>query len=416
MKILILSPYITIQNQKNFSKNITGFGLMVRDIANSISSKGVMVDVLTMSAITKGFKYNKVTIIRRTWLDILLSFKFYYLKKMIFLVSDYKLSIIQLPKIFYYYFSAGYIENVIKRGNYDLINIHGIGFSNQPFIECCKRLGCKFVITIHGLNSFSEFVKMEQNEKRYERNFLSYLNQKKIPLIVISSGIKKSIKKFLRLEEDPENIYVISNGTDLNPRFDSSFDIRKKYNIGNEIKIFLCVGNLSIRKNQEQLIRTFHLLTEEIKTQICILLIGIDKTNGEIYKQICGYQLDKKILNIGFVDRQEIHNYYSQADYTVLVSQSEGFGLSIIEGFTYGLPNLTYYDLDAVYDLYNENVMITLTDRSDQSLAEGIMFMVEKEWNREIIKKFVEKFSYNQMAINYLNVFEDIINEKPLML
>jgi uncharacterized Fe-S center protein len=70
MKVLFLALYITILEDKNFTNNITGFGHMVRDIADYVSKKGVNVDVVTMSAFTKGRKCNRFTLLKRTWKDI----------------------------------------------------------------------------------------------------------------------------------------------------------------------------------------------------------------------------------------------------------------------------------------------------------------------------------------------------------
>ena len=62
MKILQFPSYITINNLKNFSRNITGYGYMCIDIAISIASSGVDTDLITYGNITKGFKYKKVNI------------------------------------------------------------------------------------------------------------------------------------------------------------------------------------------------------------------------------------------------------------------------------------------------------------------------------------------------------------------
>lgn len=51
-------------------------------------------------------------------------------------------------------------------------------------------------------------------------------------------------------------------------------DIRSLYNILNDFKVILYVGNISERKNQKQLIESFELLLSNLKYKTFILFIG----------------------------------------------------------------------------------------------------------------------------------------------
>lgn len=199
MKVLFLASYITILDDKAFTKNITGYGHMVRDIADHVSRLGVEVDIVTSSAITKGGKYKAVTILKRTWADILQHIKPYYMIKMVQLIKTYNPSKTRLIKMLYYSVSAGYVEHILKYGDYDLVHIHGIGFGTKPYIDSCERLGIRYVVTLHGLNSFSDSVKMESGEKLFEKDFLQYAYKNRIPLTVISTGILNVIKNYLNV-------------------------------------------------------------------------------------------------------------------------------------------------------------------------------------------------------------------------
>lgn len=408
MKVLFLAPYITILNDKTFEKNITGFGHMVRDIADYVSRSGVQVDLITNSAITRGRKYSDFNILKRTWKDILLNVKPYYLKKMMYLIRSYHPNNNRIVKIFYYYLSTGYVELIFKQGDYDVVHIHGIGFGTQPYIDCCERLGIKYVVTLHGLNAFSNSIQMEENEKQFELDFLQKAWLDKVQLTVISTGILNEIKTYLNKSEI-ENITVITNGTDINTKSNAYCDIRYKYGLSRKYKIMLCVGNLGTRKNQIQIVRSYKLISENYKDQFCILFLGSDGTNGEIEREIINLGLADSLILCGNINREEIASYYQQADFTVLASVSEGFGLSIIEGFVYGLPNLTFADLDAAEDLYDEKAMLVLKDRSDEALAEGLVQMLRTEWDRDYIKEYAKNFSLEKMAEEYIKVYQEIV-------
>ncbi len=409
MKVLFLASYITILDYKEFRKNITGYGYMVRDIADYVSKTDVEVDVITSSAITKGKKFNAITLLKRTWADILLHVKPYYFKKMMLYIKTYHPSRIRIVRMLYYNFAAGYVEHILRCGNYDIVHIHGIGLGTKPYIDCCERLGIKYIVTLHGLNSFSDSVQMESGEKQFEKDFLQYAYKRIIPLTVISTGVLNDVKKYLRVQGDINHFHIVTNGTDIIEKPCSTLDIRQKHAISQDKKIMLCVGNLCERKNQIQVVRAYVLLPEEIKSRLCILFLGKDVINGKIEREICRLGSENNLILCGNVSRDVIGSYYKQADYTVLASISEGFGLSIIEGFVYGLSNLTFADLDAIGDLFDERAMLALTERSDGALADGIARMLSKDWDRKYIKEYSNSFSLKRMAEEYMKVYRKVV-------
>lgn len=406
MKILILAQYITILNAKNFSRNVTGYGHMVRDIADYVSRTGVHVDVLTSSCITNGRECNAFSLVRRTWIDIILHIRPYYFQKMLEFYGTYTLPAGRLLKALFYSLSAGYVEHVLRQGDYDLVHIHGAGFVSKLFIDCCERVDVKYVVTLHGLNSFGENEIMEQDERYFEKDLFKdfYFNGK--PLTVVSTGVLNFIKEYLGVQGEVINFKVVTNGTDVNEKSSNHLDLRSRYNISPNEKIMLAVGNLCERKNQLQIIRAYHALPVETKKKLRILFLGNDLTAGEVGRQIVKFGLEDKLILCGNISRESIGSYYKQADYTILASISEGFGLSIIEGFVYGLPHLTFSDLDAVVDLFNDKAMLTLTDRSDESLAEGIVQMMSVNWDRTYIKEYARNFSNESMAQEYVKIYQ----------
>ena len=92
-----------------------------------------------------------------------------------------------------------------------------------------------------------------------------------------------------------------------------------------------------------------------------------------------------------------------------MLSLCEGFGLSMIEAARYGIPSLTFSDLDAVKDIYSPTYMLLMEDRSDETVAEGIINMFSTNWNREEIVKESQKFN-EDIYLEYLDVYKMIID------
>lgn len=405
MKILQYPAYITINEFKAFSRSTTGYGYMTLDIAASIAAKNIEIDLLTQSNITKGFNYKNINILKRTWKDIFLNFKIIYLFSALKIIITNQISLKRIPNIILYYISMGYFEKILFRKNYDLVHVHGISYSTLPIINVCKKKKIPFLVTLHGLYSFSNSTGASEKQKQMEKNFLVEAYEKKIPVTVISSGIKRTIFDFLN-KIHQNNFEVITNGCNIETdNLHNNLNIREKYQIPPAKKIMVCVGNIGIRKNQGQIIEAYLTLPQTIKKNLVILFLGADTTNGQFQNDINKTNFADRLIYCGNIPKKDLPYYYSQADYNIVASISEGFGLSIIEGFVYGLPCLTFSDLDAVPDLFHQNAMLLVNDRNDKALAGGIENMITTNWDKKFIQEHAQRFSLEKMAEEYVNFY-----------
>lgn len=202
-----------------------------------------------------------------------------------------------------------------------------------------------------------------------------------------------------------KNFYLITNGCDVVKK-QQNIDIRARFGIYDQF-VFTYVGNVSDCKNQKQFVDAFCLLPDRLKQKITVLFVG-----GGDYMSLSDYikskGLSEKLIVCGLIDKDEVFNYYIAANATVLISLSEGFGLSLIEGFVYGKPALVFEDLAAVTDLYDEDSMYAVKSRSNEALAEGIKKMLEIKWNCDAICMHAQKFSLQNMATNYINLYKKL--------
>nr|WP_294572356.1 glycosyltransferase family 4 protein [uncultured Romboutsia sp.] len=405
MKVFILTPYIFIENEKNFQKNKTGFALIMNDIAESLVKNNIDTYVLTQSSITKGKYYEGLNIVKRTWIDILLSIKLKYINLAIKLSLKNGLNIRNISRAIFYSISGGYVEKCLREIKPDVIHIHSLSTGVIPFIKASLESNIPFIITVHGIIPDKSSSSATDLEKNIEKNFYKISNDNNIDVTVISTGMKERISKKYDLEKN-DNINVILNGTKISKNIEfEKIDLRLKYNIPINNKILLCVGSICERKNQIQLIRSIALLEDNVKHNITLLLLGNDNTNGLIESEINRLQLNEIVKVCGFIDKKIINQYYNQADFNLIVSTDEGFGLSIIEGFLFGLPTLTFSDLDAVKDLYDDKCMITINDRRDESLANAIELLCSKNWDKEYIIEYSNRFSTDSMAKKYIDLY-----------
>tara|TARA_R110001592_G_scaffold246740_1_gene508697 strand:- start:10453 stop:11676 length:1224 start_codon:yes stop_codon:yes gene_type:complete len=407
MKILQFPAYVTILSDKDFSRSITGYGYMTIDIATSLAHKGIDIDLLTQSNFTRGKTHKKVNILKRTFFDLIFNLKIRHVFWAIKIIFRDKITLNRIPNLFLYNISMGYLEKVLKLRNYDLVHIHGIGYYTMPIIRVCEKMGIKYLITLHGLNSFSDSVNVSFNEKKIEKDLLRKAFLEKTPISVISGGIREIILKYLNINHS-EHIYVVPNGCTM--KTNNDFNIRIKYNLKEGVKIFICVGNISERKNQIQVVRAYNKLPLSDKNKIAVLFLGNDMTNGVFIEEIVEHGFQNNLIVCGNIDRNSIGSFYAQANYNIVASISEGFGLSMIEGFNLGIPSITFFDLDAVSDIYNAKSMLIVNERTDQALADGICRMIEIDWKEKDIQQHSKQFSLENMAIGYSEIFKKILN------
>lgn len=215
MKILMITPYVTITSRPEFSRNKTGFGYMVYDIAKAVA-KTEHVDVLCINSMGKGFVMDGINFLPRYFFPIFLSLaNALSIDLLLKLLKKYKMGYGTVIRLFYYWIITGYVRRVIINGNYDVVHVHGCGYSGVFWDNLCKSCNVKIVYTLHGLNSFSDTVGLELAGKQYERDFLKEVTDGKHIISVISTGIKKKIMNYYNISECPY-IFVINNSFSYN--------------------------------------------------------------------------------------------------------------------------------------------------------------------------------------------------------
>lgn len=405
----MITPYVTINSRPELSKNRTGFGYMVSDIASSVG-KVAKVQVLCSDSIGAGFEDEGVEYLKRSfplfikYIGQTLSFGV-----VLTLLKAYKLQKGTILRLFYYWIMTGYLSYLINKGKYNIVHIHGCGFSTDLWIRVCEKYNQKYLVTLHGLNSFSDTVKLEPAGKLYERDFLNRVVSGEIPITVISTGMKRLIEKTYNVK-DCSCITVVCNSFSFRDcNGGKSIDIRAMYNIPIDAKIILYVGNISENKNQRQMVEAFGLLPKEQQESTYVLFCGRPDKTIRLDWLIENQNYKEHLIICGAIDKDEMSAYYNKSDATALLSYVEGFGLSLIEGMHFGLPCMMFCDMDAFDDIFNECSTIGIHDRNVDSVTEALEVLITKQWDKKVIKSYSNKFEASEMANNYLNVYKELL-------
>ena len=434
MKVMIIAPYIYDDNIIEFTKNKTGFGIMVQNIVSSVAELENV--VLLTRVITKEKNEKNFKILSHTWGQFFSNAK---LKDWLIGIKAFfanGVTVKDKARHVFYEVDGGYVRKQIQKEKPDIVHIHGIGTITESYIRICEEMKVRYTVTLHGLIGLNDSVSAPAYEKQIERDFLIKAEKNNIPISVISSGMKARIEEKY-LGKKANNITVITNGTKKSDENDTKFireegtltqekfqeyysdclkqnDLYPKlsdtyaylqYSKKNGKKILFFVGNITKNKNQMQAVEI--LKNTKVFENILLVLWGREVDNGEVRKKIVEYQLHKNVILGGFNDRMDI--FWKFCDVNLFLSLNDGFGLPIIEGYMHGVPCVTFEDLDATQDLYYPEAMLKVKDRSNESVTDTLKIALDKNWKYEEIIEIGNMFSIDIMSEKYVNWYKEVM-------
>ena len=434
MKVMIIAPYIYDDNIIEFTKNKTGFGIMVQNIVSSVAELENV--VLLTRVITKGKNEKNFKILSHTWGQFFSNAK---LKDWLIGIKAFfanGVTVKDRARHVFYEVDGGYVRKQIQMEKPDIVHIHGIGTITESYIRICEEMKVRYTVTLHGLIGLNDSVSAPVYEKQIERDFLIKAEKNNIPISVISSGMKARIEENY-LGKKANNITVITNGTKKNDENDTKFireegtltqekfqeyysdclnqnDLYPKlsdtyaylqHSQKNGKKILFFVGNITKNKNQMQAVEI--LKNTKVFENTLLVLWGREVDNGEVRKKIVEYQLHKNVILGGFNDRMDI--FWKFCDVNLFLSLNDGFGLPIVEGYMHGVPCVTFEDLDATQDLYYPEAMLKVKDRSNESVTDTLKTALDKNWKYEEIIEIGNMFSIDIMSEKYVNWYKEVM-------
>ena len=418
MKIMFLVPYFHSEKLKPYKKFSAGLAFTIESIINNFGIQGHEVYVYAQSAFSKGYSIKNIRYLPKKIYDIF-PLSSFYIKEYLKDTKDQKMSLKYRIHVFSYYLFGGKVEKYLKEVKPDIASIRGVGYITRPYVLACQRTNTKYVVSLHGLISFLEGpnVLTTSREKLMEKELFEEAIKDGHPLTVIATGIKMRMLHELGVTKC-DNIFVVNNGVNKsNIYFEQSEinEIRKRYNLKEDDKIIISAAHITERKNQIQVLRAYKLLPEEMRKHTKILFLGTGDMEEIMKKEISNSGLNEHVFMCGFVDNNKIGSYYVISNLNVIASTDEGFGRSFVEGFLYGVPAITFSDLDAVQDLNDDSSMILVHKRTDEALSDGIKKALKTNWNKDEIRKQGQKFSVENMAQNYEKIYKMYIENEIVM-
>ncbi|ACU08585.1 glycosyl transferase, group 1 [Flavobacteriaceae bacterium 3519-10] len=285
---------------------------------------------------------------------------------------------------------------------FDLVHVsHQLSsyFHNKPKHQ-------KKIVTLHDLNflheNFSES-KLKRNISRVNKNL-----QNADVVVCISEFVKQDYLKNQHLFKIQANqeVEVIYNGLKF-PDTSKLFDLGE-FEFLNNKKYFLNIGVLFPKKNQLSILKTMHLLDEDL-----VLVVSGSKKEyeAEVLKYIKDNHLENRVHILRDISDDQKHALIQHCEAMIHPSLAEGFGIPPIEAMHFGKPvflsRLTSLpEIGGEQAFYFDDFEPLAMSQTIKNGMDTYRFDLKLAAN---LKSWAQQFDYRKMAQDYYSLYKKVL-------
>ncbi|AKJ40400.1 glycosyltransferase family 4 protein [Methanosarcina barkeri] len=288
--------------------------------------------------------------------------------------------------------------NLLKNGNYDIVNCHGL---DSPIgmiaLIISRKLGIPVVVTNHSLVGDTPY------------SSLLYLAGKLLlkntdAVIAVSSAVEKDSKLMTK-----KPIYRIFNGVDSEDKI-----IKVSFPVNTKGKLVIAtVARMTKKKGVQNIVDLAPSLLEKHKN-LLFVMIGDGPLREKLESTVEESGLSGNFYFTGEVPREKVLGYLEQADIFALPSINEAFGISILEAMSKEVPVVAMNN-SGVSDIINNGVNGYLAD-SITEFSEYLENLIEKpalrtSFAREALRG-LSNYDWNRICEQTSKVYTSVIYEK----
>jgi glycosyltransferase involved in cell wall biosynthesis len=314
------------------------------------------------------------------------------------------------------------LVNILRRHEFDLINIHGYGEYTTDMTCLLKRIGflrIPIVLTTHGLsglvNAFSAIsptssLTASQRIKRLPHLLydltLGRLEVSTFDRIIVMSEEEKNYLYPLGLKEEK----IVEIPIAVNDIFFSTSSNTAKHK-----NYVLYVGRIAEYKGLDTLVKAIKELRVASHIELNCVMIGKDfGYRGKLQSLVDKLGITDLVKFVDYVPQSVLVNYYSSALVTVLCSLTEGFPLSLVESMAVGTPFIAT-PVGAIPDLVNQTKAGLIVPIGNAgALAHAIRELAEDKnmWVRTSARgrQNAVRFTWDNIAKRYYHLYTDLVH------
>ena len=147
-----------------------------------------------------------------------------------------------------------------------------------------------------------------------------------------------------------------------------------------------------------------------------LIIVGNGPLADRLLKDIVRLGLENKINLLGACSQNQINELYTLADYFILPSQYEIFGMVILESMYHGTPVITSPTAGALQVIEHGVDGYLIRDWNIDTWCDQISELIENPSKREsmsknCVEKIKNNYLWSQVVKNYIAVYEDVLHK-----
>ncbi|MDI6452377.1 glycosyltransferase family 4 protein [Peloplasma aerotolerans] len=249
--------------------------------------------------------------------------------------SDYQVHNLPIPrsitKLKKIYQSYKIVNKLCQTNNYEIVHCHSPigGFIARLACKKARKKGTKVIYTAHGFHFY---------KGAPIKNWIIYYTIEKMLSKFTDTIITMNIEDYQNAKRfsTKNTIYIPGIGIDVdlikNTVINKSSK-RKQLGLTDEDFVFISIGQLSVRKNHEVIIKALSLVTND---SIKLIICGLGELESYLQKLVNDLGLKKRVIFTGY--RSDVYELLHMSDAFIFPSLQEGLPVSLMEAMAVGLP------------------------------------------------------------------------------
>jgi len=285
---------------------------------------------------------------------------------------------------------------------FDLIHSHFTYPYGYVGAKLAEKYNAPVIITAHGHDIYDMPFRNQQWASK-----IKFALDRADYIITVSKKSKEILTKKLNVPSC--KIYVIPNG--FNPRLFTPkprVEARLALNLPLNKKLILNVAQLLPIKGHIYLIQAMKHVVQKRSDVVC-LIIGDGMLKRTLLDQVKRLGLENYIKFLGAKSHNDVPLWMNAADLFVLPSLSEGNPTVMFEALGVGLPFVGTKVGGIPEIITSEDYGLLCEPANPKDLAEKILIALEKEWDREKIRKYAEQYSWEKIAKEYFRIYQRVL-------
>jgi glycosyltransferase involved in cell wall biosynthesis len=399
MKVLIVGPNLYDRGIPCFSSYQNGLAAMISEETEHLANAETEVFFFS-NVITKEIHAGSALVVKHTWLSFFSSIRFSDIAIAVGNLFRRGLSLHERIHGIYYGLNRGSFRRVLKAVRPDVVQFHGASLMALSLIGVCRKIGIPYVLTLHGIINKPE-IACSQGLKNIEKLIANKTSKLGQYITCISSGTADFVINQYGCVKS--RVRVVCNDSRISLVAPEPIPAL----MAEQRQLVCYVGNYTKNKNQEALLRAVCKLSPELRDQFLFVFPGNSGFDVDLKNLVSQLGLSDCVCLLGFLPQSQLAWLYSHAFGNVLLSFSEGFGLTLIESALFGCPSLVSDTIDSLRDFSTpQNSVIVSHDSSDE--LRGLTQFLSTEWDRKAIATGASKFLFPSAEENYRRVLQEV--------